>query len=200
MKRDGLTLVAELERQIGRLSVGYQGTHTLVADDLEVEIVVKVRRRTDADAAATYRAAALAYVDTVPTSADPYPTGGLGVVRQCQGHTARAGWCTARVVAVVVYKPAFGQKETHFRFVCGRHRDKHGVDPKRVLATVELPPSVLAPYRARLAAADAAREAKRIAEDRAEAAARECLRAAQEAIDEAAVVAPAGPAKLKLIH
>jgi len=140
-------LLRELEVWAGRLSPGLERRGTIFDQDVEVEISVRVRHRAAPDAIAQYRGAALDRLKQRPY-----------LVRHCGcGVKPRHSWvkyksdCTGRVVAAVVYQgwndPLSSPytSGSGFLFICGRHRETHGVDPKVILAVVELPPSLLAP-------------------------------------------------------
>jgi hypothetical protein len=169
----------------GHLSPGQEVKGTLTTEELEIEIVAKVRRRVRVDAAAEYRTRALAHL-----AANPH------LVWHCQCSVSRRSpWsrggkseddCKGKIAAVVVYKtwtfdhaaPA-GERSRDveaFRFVCNRHRENHSIDPQKVLATVELPPSR---YATILAEAQKERD-RRDAERRLEDETRDAVRALLE--------------------
>jgi hypothetical protein len=112
-------------------------------DGLDVTFTIKVSRRVDRDEAARYRNAALDYLATVQAGRRP----------RCgcytQGRSQR-GWgrssgsqCEARPVAALILDliGERGQTPENFavRFVCGRHRDRHGFRAELVRALVDLP-------------------------------------------------------------
>ncbi len=134
-------LLRELAEQLrGSVEVGAEWQGEIVADDLVAEVTVKVRRRVSSDAERAFREQALGALrkDTFR-------------VRHCECYVTRRGWrsyqapCSGRVVASVVTGGLAASES--FRFVCSRHRDAHGVDPRYVLGTVSLSERELRPIR-----------------------------------------------------
>lgn len=130
----------------GRLEAGAEFGGELIAGDLVVEVSVRVRRRVTRDDARAHREGALAFL-----------RGHAGRVKHCgcwlKGR--RSGQCQGRVVAAVVCSGTSGEK-TSYTFICGRHRESHGIDARHILAVVVLDESDLAPIRKQAADEDAA--------------------------------------------
>jgi hypothetical protein len=167
VRRAHRNLVDALSQVGVRLLPGSTFTATVVASDdgdVELDLVVTVRRRASRDAIKGYRAAALdegGQLDGLRSCSHV----GWG----CQIYTKPKGWlkggghrCTAKVMAAVVYQTFDGK--TGFRFVCSRHRAHNGVDPAQVLAIVELPPVCLDPLRRQWHEQQGKREAERQAQ------------------------------------
>ncbi len=194
MDAHGKKVRAALELLTGRpLDPGdFQG-RTLAVEGYEIELTINVRRRAPTDDARRYRAAALAVL-----AVNPYPVAHCA----CKVTSRRPGWspsrgdCQARVVAAVVYRRLMvwrddryqdaGPDDLEFLFICGRHRDSHGIDPRLILATIELTDGELVPARKTLETRKAEHEAKW----RREEAEREAERRAAVAADPAHVHAP----------
>ncbi len=164
-------LVTILERWTGRALAAGQAITLRVPGPggLEVEIVATVRKQPPAPAAAAaLRDQVIAYL----LGTDGYGKRRLHVVRRCgcSVTSRRAGWgssrgdCRNRVSAVVVYESGYPGLPGYV-FVCGQHRAKHGIDPSRVTAIVELPDPCLAEVRRLDQVAEAAAAAERRRED-----------------------------------
>lgn len=157
----------------GRLLVGDESSHTLNNGELVIEVTVRVRNRVTDEIAVAYRAQALAELVAHPFRVEHC---------RCVINKGKRGLfnserdCSGRVVAVVVSKSVYSSKEPKFTFVCVRHREKHGEDPKRVLAVVDLPGFELVRIRQLL-------ELKRKADD-----ARYCNECCREKVDGACPV------------
>jgi hypothetical protein len=152
----------------GYFKVGQELTRTIEDGDLELEVVVRVRRRAQADQIAVWRAAALEQGGCIKDGRPAHTHVGYG----CEVHTKRKGLfgkgsdrCRGKVVAAVVVDTTF--TGPRFVFVCGRHRERHGVDPSLIGAVLELPPRLLDPLRAEHARLRREREAREDALERA---------------------------------
>jgi hypothetical protein len=129
-------------------------------DGLEVEISIRVRRHTGAAQAAELREAALAWLrETVVGMPNAFEA------ERCGCYLKSGGRCEGRVVAVVVSRLLVTGSNC-FRFICGRHRQTHGIDPTRIVGVVELPEHTLAEARDLVKRWTAAREAERQAKIR----------------------------------
>lgn len=158
-------LLRALQVWAGQLAPGLEKRDTFRDGELELELVLKVRRAPSHEAIAKYRAAALEVL------------GGEKhwLVRHCGCSVERRGFfgrrqgdCKGAVVAAVVYRGHLGTQATEeFLFVCSRHRTGHPIEPRGVLAVVELPPSLLADLRKRDEVKAAEWSAKWRAEDEA---------------------------------
>jgi hypothetical protein len=138
----GERLLAALEDAFMVRFVPGDSVHKVRAGDLEIELAIKVRRRMDQAKAADHQQGALAVLHERP-----------GLVRRCGCSTApKPGSfmksrrdCKGRVVAAVVYQRLVS--EVGYLFICGRHRDSHGVAACDVLGVVELTEPMLAAAR-----------------------------------------------------
>jgi hypothetical protein len=160
-------LLEELERLAprGGLAAGQEITRTFEHGDLELEVVVRVRRLAAPDQIEAYRAAALERGGNL--AAADHVGHGCQVYKQRKGrYGGGGGRCGGKVVAAAVYR-WHGGKQPRFRFVCGHHREHHGVDPAELLAVVELPPRLLDPLREQWAAEQRRRAEERAARERA---------------------------------
>lgn len=146
----GERLLAALEDAFMVRIVPGDYVRKVTAGELEIELTVKVRNRIGSDKAAEYQEGALAALRERP-----------GLVRHCGCSTApkpgsfirSRGDCRGRVVAAVAYRRLTG--DIGYLFICGRHRDSHGMAARDILGTVELTDAMLAPIRK----ADAERQA-----------------------------------------
>lgn len=145
------------------LTPGLERKTTFVDGELELELTLKVRRHAPHEAIAKYRAAALELL------------GGEQhwLVRHCRCTTQRKALfsrykaeCRGAVVAAVAYR-GFLTEQPQFLFVCSRHRERHGLEAKALLAVVELPARELAELRKRSDVEKAKWDAKHRAEDEA---------------------------------
>lgn len=148
-ERAGARLLAALEAYHQRgLRVGDEFRDVIYAGDLEVEIAVRVRARQPGAVIVEQRAAALAYLGQHLQEAQ-----GCAVYTKPRGpfgHFGSGKQCKAKITAAVVYLDPPPDAPS-YHFVCGRHREKHGIDPRRVLAVVELPYSTVEQMRQRAA-------------------------------------------------
>ena len=140
---------AELQRWVDSLLLvpGIERRHVVDSDDLEIEVTLRVRRRSQPVEISTFRTVALEWLIREPWRVDHCDT-------YLKGRNGRR--CTARIVAAVAYRSywrshpggpepaAPGWGALAFRFVCSRHRQDPGVDAREILATIELTPTFLA--------------------------------------------------------
>jgi hypothetical protein len=156
-------LLRALTTWAGHLTPGLERKTTFVDGELELELTLRVRRHAPHESILNYRAAALEQL------------GGEQhwLVRHCGCTTQRKGYfsrhkadCRGAVVAAVVFR-GFLTEQPRFLFVCSRHRERHGVEAKTVLAVVELPARELAELRRRSDVEKAKWDAKCRAEDEA---------------------------------
>lgn len=131
-------LLAELASWGGTFRPGLERQGVVRTDDgLEVEITIRVRKHTGAAQAAELRAKALAYLRE-----SPFASPNALEAERCGCYLRNGGRCEGeRIVAVVVYG---AEGRYGFRFICGRHRQAHGIDPRAVAGVVELPEHTLA--------------------------------------------------------
>lgn len=135
-ERPETALLRELEAWGGTFKPGLETRGTLQTDDgLEVEIAIRVRHHAGAQELRDRRAHVLEFLRQRPELVRHCGVniqkrssfGGRGYVDSCKG----------RIVAAVVDGAGV------FRFVCSRHREKHGLHLSRVLAVIELTPREL---------------------------------------------------------
>lgn len=130
-------LLRELAAWGGTFRPGLERQGTIITGDgqLAVEVTIRVRRHTGAGELRVHRDEILAVLRYNPN-----------LVRHCGVNIEkRSKWggsgyvdsCKGRIVAAVVDGGGV------YRFVCSRHRQKHGLDLSRVLAVIELTPSEL---------------------------------------------------------
>jgi hypothetical protein len=152
-ERPETALLRELAALAGGFKPGLEHSRVLRTDDgLEVEVSIRVRRRLDADRAAELRAEVLAYLRQ-PNGLTGIPNAievehcGCTLNRKPGGFSSSGGPCDGRVVAAVVYIwERWNQQppRNSFRFICGRHRETHRIDPTTIVGVVELPAHTLA--------------------------------------------------------
>jgi hypothetical protein len=132
-------LLAELASWGGTFRPGLERQGVVRTEDgLEVEISIRVRRHTGAAQAAELREEALAWLrETVAGYPNAFQA------ERCDCYLRSGGRCDGRVVAVVVHRLFLTTGSNCFRFICGRHREKHGIEPSRVVGVVELPEHTL---------------------------------------------------------
>jgi hypothetical protein len=163
-ERPETALLRELAAWGGTFRPGLEQRRVVRTDDgLEVEISIRVRRYTGAAEAAQLREEVLAYLRSSPFG---YPN--AHEAERCGCYLNSGARCEGkRVVAVVVYSGGLarlrGEEGTGhcFRFICGRHRQTHGVDPARVVGVVELSEHSLAEARDIMKRQRAEEEARR---------------------------------------
>jgi hypothetical protein len=130
-------LLRELAAWGGTFRPGLEQRGTIITGDgeLAIEITIRVRRHAGAGKLRDWRAEALAFLRGRPE-----------LVRHCGVNIEkRSSWggrgyvdsCKGRIVAAVIDGGGV------YRFVCSRHREKHGLDLSRLLAVIELTPSEL---------------------------------------------------------
>jgi hypothetical protein len=162
-------LVLELEQLAprGYLAAGDSANHLVEHGDLEIELIVRVRRRPQADEVAVHRTAAIEHGSQLEGArASDHVGHGCQVWKHPKSRRwSSGGRCAGKVVAAVVSKTYSGA--TSFRFVCGHHRKNHGVDESAILAVVELPPRLLDPLRREYEDWQRLRETERAARERA---------------------------------
>lgn len=103
--------------------------------ELVAEVTVTIRRHVDA-------AARTAVIDGAMLELERNPRRALF----CNGRPGRAS-CEARVIAVVAWETMSWTPsrpvELRFQFVCGRHREHHGISAAAIRGTVDLTPAQL---------------------------------------------------------
>ncbi|HVY60764.1 MAG TPA: hypothetical protein VHF22_03885, partial [Planctomycetota bacterium] len=104
---------------------------------------LRVRRNVTHDDRRSYREGALAYLKQHAHLSERC---GCSVTRKRWGGGTTSDRCSARPAHVVV-TAATDDAEFDYHFVCGRHRDKHGIKPAYVLGVVDLSEHDLAPLR-----------------------------------------------------
>jgi hypothetical protein len=148
---------AALELLTGRPIEAGDFSGRLWADGFEIEVTVNVRRRPPGDELRQFQAAALAHLAERPYALEHC---GCYVTRRGGGWSPSTTHCTGRVVAAVVTRATFPTDALSFLFICGRHRAHHGIDAKKIVATLELTEGLLAPARKALAQRKAEHEAR----------------------------------------
>lgn len=148
-ERPETRLLQELEAWGGTFRPGLDQRGTLKTDDgLEVEIAIRVRRHAGVDELRGHREEVIAYLRRRPE-----------LVRHCgvniekrskMGGRGYVDRCNGRIVAAVIVQSGAGGLRLDsgggsrgVLFVCSRHREKHGIGLRRVLAVVELIPREL---------------------------------------------------------
>lgn len=161
-------LLSELEAWSGRTfrpGLEHKGVlrDAVSGEALEVEITVRVRRHTGAAQAAELREEALAWLrETVAGYPNAFEAERCGCyLKGGSWPKGGGGRCEGRVVAVIVYRLFTTTGDNCFRFICGRHREKHGIEPSRVVGVVELPGHTLLEAHDLVKRWTAAREAER---------------------------------------
>lgn len=131
----------------GELAAGRSFGGEIVVGDLVATMSVRVRRRVHQADAVAYRTGALAQLQLH-----------LHLARHCgcrvmpRGAFRHESDCEGKITAVVVYTSPHARIDApapSYLFVCGRHREVHRVDPRHVLAIVDLPEADLVLLRAR---------------------------------------------------
>lgn len=141
-------LLRALRTWAGPLAPGLERQTTVRDGELELELVLRVRRSPAHETIVRYRAAALELL-----GGDRH-----WLVRHCgclvqkkAPYSRHQADCRGAVVAAVAYRRLGDSPEDapQFLFICGHHRKSHHIDPRCVLAIVELPSQELAELRKR---------------------------------------------------
>lgn len=159
MSRAGVKRTGELDHDLfhaleawlgaDKLTVGARAARTLSFRGLDFEIAVNVRRAVGVAEVRELRQQAIDWL-----TKEPYRVDHCGCTKSRKERYANYhGTCTNPIVAAVAFRgmtfPYNREKpfETRFRFVCGVHREHHGLDLAAVLAVVELGATSLEPVR-----------------------------------------------------
>lgn len=159
--------VIESLRALGlRIEPGAEQRLRFSDGDLEVEISVLIRPKVTRSEVVSLRDEALAWLE----ARSPQGWTQAFRARRCacwlttrSKFSGRERQCSGAVAYVVVSSAA----ALPFHFVCARHKERHGVDPKYVKAVIELPPALLSPILRRAKAKQRERDKKYMRDDHA---------------------------------